>query len=73
MLTADRPVRSAQVYVGRKCEHCGLVRLTRMVNGVRICSTCSTTALTADVAPAVAVPVPLKGQRGLFHRHHKAS
>jgi hypothetical protein len=73
LLTADRPVRSAQVYVGRKCEHCGTVRLTRMVDGVRICSTCSRTALPVDEAPVVAGPAALKGQRGLFHRHHKAS
>ncbi len=73
VLTADRPIRSAQVYVGRKCELCGLVRLTRMVDGVRICSTCSKTALPVDTVPAAAGPAALKVQRGLFHRHHRAS
>ena len=73
VLTADRPLRSAQVYVGRKCELCGLVRLTRMVDGVRICSTCSKAALSTDDEPVVTVPVALKGQRHLFHRHRRAS
>lgn len=72
-LTADRPVRSAQVYVGRKCEHCGLVRLTRMVDGKRICVSCSRSALPTDVAPVVDRKPALKSHRNRFHRHGKAS
>ena len=70
-LTADRPVRSAQVYVGRKCQHCDRVTLTRMVDGMRICSACARAALLPDtvVAPA---PEATKG-RGRFHRHRRAS
>ena len=41
VLSSERPNRSAQVYIGRKCEHCERVTLTRMVDGARICSTCS--------------------------------
>jgi hypothetical protein len=70
-LTADRPLRSAEVFVGRKCEVCGLVRLTRMVDGVRTCSPCSTPAI--DVSDAVGDPAARKGQRGFFHRHRTAS
>ena len=40
----------AEVYVGRKCGRCGSMRVTRMVDGVRLCSTCS-----AEVS---APPVP---------------
>jgi hypothetical protein len=31
----------AQVYVGRKCGRCGSMRVTRMVDGQRLCSSCS--------------------------------
>jgi hypothetical protein len=31
----------AQVYVGRKCGRCGSMRVTRMVDGLRLCSSCS--------------------------------
>ena len=73
VLSSDRPNRAAQVYVGRKCERCERVALTRMVDGTRICSTCSLVARTAsDVAPDVP-PVSLKGTRGFFHRHRPAS
>ncbi|HZM54095.1 MAG TPA: hypothetical protein VFC03_03620 [Acidimicrobiales bacterium] len=69
-LTADRPVRSAQVYVGRKCELCDRVTLTRMVDGLRICSSCSRAALTDDAV--VPPPQVVKG-RSRFHRHRHAS
>jgi hypothetical protein len=68
-LSVDRPVRSAQVYVGRKCELCERVTLTRMVDGARICSACSRASLQDDAAPA---PVAIKS-RGRFHRHRRAS
>ena len=71
LLTADRPVRSAEVFVGRKCQVCGLVRVTRMVEGVRTCSPCSTPAIA--VSDAAADPRKGKGQRGFFHRHRAAS
>ena len=70
-LTADRPLRSAEVFVGRKCEVCGLVRLTRMVDGLRTCSPCSTPAL--DVSDTAADLAKGKGHRSFFHRHRTAS
>lgn len=71
-LTADRPYRSAEVFVGRKCQVCGSVKLTRMVDGVRMCSACNRAAL----APAVVADPALtsgKASRGFFHRHRPAS
>ncbi len=71
-LTADRPLRSAEVFVGRKCQVCGSVKLTRMVDGVRVCSACSRAAL--DPADTVDVDmVSDKVSRGFFHRHRRAS
>jgi hypothetical protein len=72
VLTADRPLRSAEVFVGRKCEVCGLVKLTRMVDGVRTCSPCSVTTLPTDESDAGGSD-GVKTHRGFFHRHRKAS
>lgn len=63
----------AQVYVGRKCGRCGSMRVTRMVDGVRLCSTCSAEA----AAPAVDTePEVAEGSRKVHHawsrRHRKA-
>ena len=72
-LTSDNPARTAQVYVGRKCERCERVTLTRMVDGSRICAGCSRVSLAgADAAPDCA-PAAQKGARGFFHRHRRAS
>ncbi len=72
VLSSERPVRSAQVYIGRKCERCERVTLTRMVDGSRICASCSRASLaSADDAPD-AVPTA-KGARGFFHWHRRAS
>ena len=71
-LTADRPLRSAEVFVGRKCEVCGLVRLTRMVDGLRTCSPCSKTA-PLDESDGADDTGLTKVQRSFFHRHRKAS
>ena len=70
-LTVDRPFRSAEVFVGRKCQVCGLVRLTRMVDGVRTCSPCATPIV--DALDAATDTGRTKGQRRFFHRHRKAS
>lgn len=70
-LTVDRPLRSAEVFVGRKCQVCGLVRLTRMVDGIRTCSPCATPVVAElDVGGDAG---RTKGQRSFFHRHRKAS
>jgi len=72
LLTSGHPSRSAEVFVGRKCEVCGLVKLTRIVDGVRTCSTCSTVGMVREEPVANAVD-PIKAQRGFFHRQRKAS
>ncbi len=72
-LTADRPVHSAEVYVGRKCERCGRVSVTRMVEGVRTCSTCSQVIwLEGDESTVGPTEVP-RTQRAGLHRWWRAS
>lgn len=73
VLSSERPNRAAQVYIGRKCERCERVALTRMVDGTRICSTCSLVTLTASDTAPDATPASLKGTRGFFHWHRRAS
>ena len=72
ILSSGKPARSAQVYIGRKCERCEQVTLTRMVEGSRICASCSTVSLIADADAPDAAP-SLKVSRGFFHRHRRAS
>jgi hypothetical protein len=64
---------TAQVYLGRKCEACGLVRATRMVDGVRVCGPCRVAA--SEVVPPTPDDVPVRpGHHGIRSRwHRKAS
>jgi hypothetical protein len=73
ILSSVKPARSAQVYVGSKCERCERVTLTRMVDGSRICSSCSAVSLIGDAVALEDVPASLKSSRGFFHRHRPAS
>jgi hypothetical protein len=73
VLSSERPNRAAQVYIGRKCERCERVALTRMVDGTRVCSTCSLASLVASDSIPDAAPASLKGTRGFFHWHRRAS
>jgi len=69
-LTTQRPQRTAQVYVGRRCQVCGEVRLTRMVDGVRQCAACGRAAPPVEVAVEPA-NLP-KNRRGPFSWHRWA-
>lgn len=73
LLTAERPIRSAQVYVGRKCEVCGRVSVTRMVDGMRTCSSCRLTERSVDDVVVVEAVVARKGHHGAFHWRRRAS
>jgi hypothetical protein len=60
----------AQVYVGRKCARCGSIRVTRLVDGLRLCSTCSSEVNApspSDDSPAVVEPRAGHG-RSRWHR-----
>jgi hypothetical protein len=58
----------AEVYVGRKCGRCGSMRVTRMVDGVRLCSTCSA---EVSAPPIPDEPPPVEGRRGGRSRWHR--
>ncbi|MGO8873750.1 MAG: hypothetical protein ACLQPH_20590 [Acidimicrobiales bacterium] len=72
-LSAGRSLHTADVYVGRRCERCGALAVTRLVGGMRTCSSCSSaldqpTATIVEVAPAPDTPpVPARSRW-----HHKA-
>ena len=61
---------TAQVYVGRKCEDCGLVGVTRLVDGSRICATCSGSTSAAP-RPLPPVPTAASGGRGQQEAHSR--
>ncbi|MGA2835850.1 MAG: hypothetical protein ABSF84_04575 [Acidimicrobiales bacterium] len=73
LLAADRPLHSAEVYVGRKCERCGHVCVTRMVDGARVCSACSQVTWPGDDQTAVDTTEAPRNQRAGFHRWWRAS
>jgi hypothetical protein len=58
----------AEVYVGRKCGRCGSMRVTRMVDGVRLCSTCSA---EVSAPPIPDEPPAGEGRRGGRSRWHR--
>ena len=52
-LSSTMTPATVEVYLGRKCQSCGLVRVTRPVNGKRVCEACAVPAPEA-VAPRAA-------------------
>jgi len=70
-LSSSRSVHAAEVYVGRRCERCGALSVTRLVGGMRTCSNCSSAldrpsaSIGDEPAPPDAPPVP---SRSRWHR-----
>jgi hypothetical protein len=54
-----------EVYVGRPCQRCGASGLTRMVDGVRVCASCSQVAVVNEVVRAES-----KASGWRRHGHH---
>jgi hypothetical protein len=51
---SEAPARSTpRVFIGRKCESCGLIRVTRLVSGLRMCSDCRILLGAGSTAPTV--------------------
>jgi ribosomal protein L37AE/L43A len=66
-VTALRPQSIAQVYVGRQCERCGVVGVTRLIDGARICASCSRVAKEVDAEPTSEKPAAAR-TRSRWHR-----
>ncbi|MGD0312846.1 MAG: hypothetical protein ABSC90_10320 [Acidimicrobiales bacterium] len=69
-LTSLQSRSVAQVYVGRKCGRCGSIRVTRLIDGLRLCSSCSSEVSApspADDTPSAAAPRAGHG-RSRWHR-----
>ena len=58
----------AEVYVGRKCGRCGSMRVTRMVDGVRLCSTCSAEVSAPPTPDEPPAGESRRGGRSRWHR-----
>jgi hypothetical protein len=71
-VSALRPTSTAQVYVGRQCERCGVVSVTRLIDGARVCSSCnrSMSAVDAPVEPQ-AEPSHGRGPHSSRSRWHR--
>ena len=61
---------TAEVYLGRKCESCGLIRATRLVDGSRVCELCRLSAATppSEVPDVGPVDPDHHGTRSRWHR-----
>jgi len=59
-----------QVYIGRKCQVCGLARVTRLVEGTRTCDVCRGTTSAAPTTSSMVPPAEHRerGRRSGWHR-----
>ena len=60
-LAALQPTAVAQVFVGRPCQRCGAVGVTRLVDGTRICAECQA---VPESAPEPVDAPPAQSGRG---------
>jgi hypothetical protein len=65
-LSAAHPHSTAAVYVGRMCQRCGVVGVTRLVEDELLCSSCNIPELETPPDP----PVEATHRRSRWH--HKA-
>lgn len=71
-MTALPAPPTAQVYLGRKCESCGSVGVTRLVGGSRICERCRT-APTVTTSPGEGTAPDGLVRRGIRTRWHRTA
>ena len=63
-LSASQPHSTAAVYVGRMCQRCGIVGVTRLVEGELLCSACTVPTIeSSDETPA-----EVSHRRSRWHR-----
>jgi hypothetical protein len=61
-----RPNPAAQVYVGRLCNRCGTVGVTRLLDGVHVCAACRSAEHAGP--PADPPAPPDREHRSRWHR-----
>jgi hypothetical protein len=64
-LSAAQAHSTAAVYVGRMCQRCGVVGVTRLVDGELLCSPCNVPEL---IDTPVEQPVEVSHRRSRWHR-----
>ncbi|MHB1585454.1 MAG: hypothetical protein ACYCU7_18135 [Acidimicrobiales bacterium] len=67
---ARAPRFAADVYVGRHCERCGVVGITRLSEGMRLCDACRAAPEADDPSPVGDVRPRRRG--GLVRRYREA-
>ncbi len=68
-LTALRHQPAAQLYIGRLCQRCGTVGVTRLLDGVHVCSACSLAERAEPALPVEPDPSPTRPEtRSRWHR-----
>ncbi len=64
-LSASQAHSTAAVYVGRMCQRCGVVGVTRLVDGELLCASCNVPEL---VETPVEPPAEVVQRRSRWHR-----
>lgn len=68
----QRSQSTPQVFIGRPCDRCHVVGVTRLVDESRICADCRGSADTSSTSLPVAPP-PSRGRHAARKRHRAAS
>ncbi len=71
-LTATGPRPDPDVFVGRPCQRCSTVAVTRLVDGTRLCEPCRE-ELAADRGDDAAAFVPAGRRRLHWPRRHRTA
>lgn len=72
-LSALRPQPTAQVYIGRLCQRCGVVGVTRLVDNTHVCASCNRSAAIDASADPPSIPSEGTGRHeGRSRWHRKA-
>jgi len=64
-ISAAQPHSTAAVYVGRMCQRCGRIGVTRLVDGELLCSSCNAPELVETPAEP---PAESSHRRSRWHR-----
>lgn len=69
---AKAPRFAAEVYVGRHCDRCGVIGITRLIGGVRLCAPCAAYLQSPDTEPAAPAEAKRRRWVGRSRRYRDA-